>query len=301
MPYGKNFGTLRKWATEWELDMSHLAPYVPRASTPRFTEEQVRSAVAASRSWAESLRRLGYCPTGGNPRTLKKWVERWGISTAHFDPYAASSSALEQGRRREATPLDEILVENSTYSRSKVKERLYRAGLKERRCELCGQDEIWRGKRISMILDHINGVRDDNRLENLQIVCPNCAASLETHCGKNLPRREPRSCDACKTEFLPNRRDQRYCSRECGLKKKWTQEKRQEARRVERPPYEQLLAEIKRLGFLAVGRKYGVSDNAIRKWVRQYERELAVAEGRDPEAVEIPRRTWPNRKRDGEH
>ncbi|HSJ18840.1 MAG TPA: hypothetical protein VK920_12170 [Solirubrobacterales bacterium] len=67
---------------------------------------------------------------------------------------------------------------------------------------------------------------------------------------------------------------------------------------MERPPYEQLRAELEELGYLAVGRKYGVSDNAIRKWVRQYERERAIAEGRDPTVVEIPRRTWPNRRRD---
>ena len=63
-----------------------------------------------------------------------------------------------------------------------------------------------------------------------------------------------------------------------------------------RPPYEQLLAEIKRLGYLAVGRKYGVSDNAVRKWIRQYERERALAKGRDPSLAEIPRRTWPNQR-----
>jgi transposase-like protein len=51
-------------------------------------------------------------------------------------------------------------------------------------------------------------------------------------------------------------------------------------RKVERPPYEKLLAEIKATSYLAVGRKYGVSDNAVRKWVRFYEREIArVREG----------------------
>ena len=58
------------------------------------------------------------------------------------------------------------------------------------------------------------------------------------------------------------------------------------SRRVERPPYAQLAAEIDRLGYLAVGRHYGVSDNAIRKWVRQYERERrarAAADGVKPE------------------
>ena len=50
-----------------------------------------------------------------------------------------------------------------------------------------------------------------------------------------------------------------------------------EARRVERPPYEQLMREIAETNWSAVGRKYGVSDNAVRKWVRWYEAELDAA------------------------
>jgi transposase-like protein len=69
------------------------------------------------------------------------------------------------------------------------------------------------------------------------------------------------------------------------------------ARKVERPPYEALLTEVRELGYVAVGRKYGVSDNAIRKWLRQYERERAEAAGRDPAVIEIPTRTWPNQRR----
>jgi len=60
----------------------------------------------------------------------------------------------------------------------------------------------------------------------------------------------------------------------------------------------QLLDEVLEMGYRAVGRKYGVSDNAIRKWLRQHERERALAEGRSAETVEIPRRTWPNHRRD---
>jgi hypothetical protein len=109
-PRGKNFSTLRKWATVWELDVSHLPPSSPRGAGPRFSEAEARAAIAASRSWTEALRRLGYCPTGGNPRTLKKWAGRWGISTAHFDPHAASIEGLKRTQRRR--PLEEILVEN---------------------------------------------------------------------------------------------------------------------------------------------------------------------------------------------
>ncbi len=201
------------------------------------------------------------------------------------------------GRRR--IPLDAILVEGSTYSRSSLKRRLYEAGLKDRRCELCGQGEKWKGRRISLIIDHINGVRDDHRLENLRIICPNCAAGLETHCGrKNRIGIEPRSCLRCSVAFVPKYERQRYCSVYCGRRHNRTPGQKQPgARKVERPSYEALLREVLELGYLAVGRMYGVSDNAIRKWLREYEGERAVAEGRDPDSVRIPTRTWPNRGR----
>lgn len=290
-PYGKNYTTLRKWSAKWKLDASHLPPYQPRRAGPRFTETEAREAIRSSRSWNEALRRLGYCPSGANPATLKKWVKKWNISTDHFDPRAAAREALlANGPKR--SPLSDVLVEGSTYSRSNLKERLYEAGLKERRCELCGQGEEWRGARMGLILDHINGVRDDNRLENLRIVCPNCAATFDTHCGRQLRiPREPRNCLRCGASFVPKRRDHRYCSRECGRRWERAGLARPGARRAERPSLEQLLAEIKRLGYRGVGRLYGVSDNAIRKWVRDGERERAVADGRDPGNVEMPTRT----------
>jgi hypothetical protein len=294
--HGKNIATIRKWAQRWEISTTHLSDHRGRrAAAVRYTDAELEAAIAASFSWAEALRRLGYCPTGGNWKTLKRKVVERGISTDHFDPYAASR-ARGAARRR---PLNEILVENSTYSRSHLKNRLYETELKERRCELCGQDELWNGKRISLILDHINGIRDDHRLENLRIVCPNCAAGLDTHCGRNNQiDAEPRPCLRCAKAFLPNYPSQRYCSSYCGLRRKRKPAvPRPERRRAERPPYEGLRHDVETLGYRATGRKYGVSDNAIRKWIRQYERERAVAEGRDPEVVEIPTRTWPNRRR----
>lgn len=76
-----------------------------------------------------------------------------------------------------------VLCEHSTCNRLHLKRRLYKEGLKQRRCELCGQNEVWRGRAMALILDHVNGVHDDNRLQNLRIVCPNCNATLDTHCG----------------------------------------------------------------------------------------------------------------------
>ena len=243
---------------------------------PTFTESEVREAVAASLSYTEVLRRIGLRPAGGNWKTIRRYVEEvWNIPTDHFDPGAARVAALRRTHR--PRPLDEILVEHSTFHRGWLKKRLYDAGLKQPICELCGQGELWRGSRISLILDHINGCATDNRLENLRIVCPNCAATFDTHCGRlSKRRRTERPCLRCGTLFYPDYEERRYCSHEC-----FADDLRGQAqpgrRLVERPPYEELKAELAATSYLAVGRKYGVSDNAIRKWVRQYEREAELA------------------------
>ena len=77
------------------------------------------------------------------------------------------------------------MIENSTFGTTHLKERLYNEGIKERKCELCGQGEYWQGKKMSLILDHINGVHNDHRLDNLRVLCPNCNATLDTHCKGN--------------------------------------------------------------------------------------------------------------------
>lgn len=126
---------------------------------PGYTEQEARDAVAASRSYAETLRRLGLRSAGDNAKLLRRWLERRQISTDHFDRHAGLRERWSQ-----RIPLEDILVPGSSYSRGNLKRRLYRAGLKRPVCELCGQGEIWHGRPMSMILDHINGVHDDNPL-----------------------------------------------------------------------------------------------------------------------------------------
>jgi ribosomal protein S27AE len=237
---------------------------------PRYSVQEARVVVAASRSWAEALRRLGMCQGGGACSILRKYVALWNISTEHFDPYATSRT----GTRRRRRPLEEILVEHSTFHRGHLKERLYEAGLKRPVCESCGQGALWQGRIMAMILDHVNGVGDDNRLDNLRILCPNCAATLDTHCArtKRLTRVE-QQCPRCGRSFLPNRAQQRYCSPACGTRWDRQYRSRPQQRQVDRPPYAQLLREVHAVGFSATGRRYGVSDNAVRKWIRAYERQ----------------------------
>jgi hypothetical protein len=259
------------------LRRGSVRPECEHMFVPRYSESEARAAVAGSISYSEAMRRLGLRPAGGNHRHFRRYVDEiWQIPTDHFDP---SSARLVSLIRHAPVPLEDVLVEGSSYSRRNLKLRLYDTGLKERRCELCGQDEIWRGKPIALILDHINGVPDDNRLENLRIVCPNCNSTFDTHCGRKN-RAGKRDCRGCGRSFFPHYLRQKYCSAECGSKQADRVRKLKphlSTRRVERPSHEQLLSDVDSMSMVAVGHKYGVSDNAVRKWLRWYRQAAELA------------------------
>jgi hypothetical protein len=94
---------------------------------------------------------------------------------------------LKGGKRNKPSYIDlnEVLEgKHPEYSRKRIKARLFANGLKEKQCECCGND-TWNGEPIPLELDHIDGDRTNNRLENLKIICPNCHAQTETYRGKN--------------------------------------------------------------------------------------------------------------------
>jgi hypothetical protein len=220
----------------------------------KWLKENLEEIVKTSNTQKECLEKLGIRCAGGNGKTLKKYIDLYNLDTTHFNKNYDRMVELSKSKKIQTK---DILTVNSTYHRSHLKERLYKEGLKERKCEMCGQDEEWNGKKMSLILDHINGIHNDNRLENLRIVCPNCNATLDTHCGKN-EKKIKYYCE-CGNE---KNKDSKHCKK-CSSKKN---------RKVkERPSYERLKIEVKRVGYSATGRKYGVSDNTIRKWLKTYE------------------------------
>lgn len=85
-------------------------------------------------------------------------------------------------------PIEMLLVAGRTQTnRSHLKRRLIEEGLKVNRCERCGLTE-WRGEPLSMALHHRNGIGKDNRLANLELLCPNCHAQTENFAGRNVAR-----------------------------------------------------------------------------------------------------------------
>ena len=82
----------------------------------------------------------------------------------------------------------EVFVENSTYARHNLKKRILSNNLIEYKCQCCGIGPEWLGKPMPLILDHINGIHNDNRLENLRFVCSNCDSQLPTYKARNIGR-----------------------------------------------------------------------------------------------------------------
>lgn len=154
-------------------------------SKRKWTDDELIEAVNSSLSYAEALRKLNLKPAGSNYDTLKRKIKEYNLNIDHM-----TGKVWNQGERykpiKEAQPLDEILIENSTWvNTNHLKKRLLKENLKEYKCECCGNSE-WMGFPIALELHHINGIKDDLQIENLQILCPNCHAFTDNYRGKKV-------------------------------------------------------------------------------------------------------------------
>jgi hypothetical protein len=180
---------VRRRLTQLGIEHLHLAP-LPRNRPGRkrtWTDDDLRLAVATSRSVSQAIRRLGLIPAGGNYAHIQRCITRLELDTSHL---TGKGWNVGMAFRPRTIPLDEILVKGRWAGSHTLKLRLFREGLKQPRCELCGWAESAAGGRIPVELDHINGDRNDNRLENLRILCPNCHSLQPTHRGLNQRRRK---------------------------------------------------------------------------------------------------------------
>lgn len=155
----------------------------------KYEESTLRELVKKSTSMGNLLKLCNVIPAGGNYSTMKRRLLSMNIDTSHWGETMASRQGWLKGKTHDwakKMTLDQILVQNSKYGGGtlKIKNRLFKEKLFEQKCYSCGLTE-WLGHAVPLELEHINGNRFDNRIENLTIICPNCHALTSTYRGKN--------------------------------------------------------------------------------------------------------------------
>lgn len=183
VPRGGNYETVRRHIARLGLYAPHLPRHNVRAARHQVTDEQIRAAVEVSRSFADLGRRVGIYSAGRAQTTIKNRVLDLGLDTSHF-----TGAGWRLGDTRPvvpAAPLVQLLIDGRLCQTSMLKRRLIESGLKQHRCEECLYIS-WNGAPIPLELDHVNGRREDNRLENLRLLCPNCHAQTPTYRGRNI-------------------------------------------------------------------------------------------------------------------
>lgn len=137
--------------------------------------EPVDSRCARRYDWEEVQR---YYDAGHSVRDCQ---DRFGFSRQTWHA-AVNRGAIVA--RPHGLPLDELLVAGVYRARFNLKTRIVKAGLKQKLCEVCGIAAL-NGRPITLALHHVNGDRQDNRIENLQLLCPNCHSQTDTFAGRN--------------------------------------------------------------------------------------------------------------------
>lgn len=255
---------------------------------------ELQKVVTSCSRWADLCRALELKPTGGNYQRVKKIVYDNNIDTSHFSTEPWNKGKKIKTESYYFTDIKNLLIENSPHKNSsKLKKRLFREDIKQKQCEICGLTDT----SITLELHHINGDPTDNRLENLQILCPNCHSKTSNFRGKNTrihkcaselflsdeeveQRRQEKlnkrripieqrknkpviniKCLWCNKEFKPRSKQTKYCCVECYRADNASN----------RPSVLELIDKFKQYKtFVGVAKSYNITDNGVRKWCRLY-------------------------------
>ena len=136
------------------------------------TEQEIKDAISNSASMAQAADSLGLAFS-----TFKRYAVKYNV-------YDASNQA-GKGTTKIKKKLSDVFSGKVHMVTSNLRVRLIREGFKTHECEECGISE-WNGKTISLELDHVSGIRSDNSLENLKLLCPNCHSQTHTFRGRNI-------------------------------------------------------------------------------------------------------------------
>lgn len=240
----------------------------------KYTKELLEPLCKESTSVAQVLRKLGVCESGGIHSHISRTIKEYGINTSHFLGKGSNRGKPSNNKKH----WKEVLIKRESGKREsafRLRRSLIESG-REYLCEECGLGPNWNNKELRLQVDHINRDWLNDTLENLRFLCPNCHTQAPGHNGsKGLTKvtgiKYVKYGDYKKPKKPRKPREEKEKK---VIDPLWRHRAKPERRKVERPEYEVLLKDIRELGYLATGRKYGVSDNAIRKWIKFYEKTI---------------------------
>lgn len=148
----------------------------------KLTDKEFIEIVKNSKSTIEVIRLSKLIPAGGNYTTVNRRIKKLNLDTSHF-----LGRSWNKGRTfpQLRTPMEDYLNNTKRIGSHSLKLKLFSHGLKEKCCENCGL-HTWQDKQIPLELHHVDGNPENNNLENILILCPNCHALTNNYRGKNV-------------------------------------------------------------------------------------------------------------------
>lgn len=163
----------------------------------KISNRELQHVIDMSASFQDIMRYLGLVSSGASVRALKLRITEENLNIKGLEERRTAKRRQTPVISRQK-PLDQILTKGSDYCRKSLKKRLIKSGLLVNQCAECANPPEWNGKPLVLQLDHINGVNNDNRLENLRLLCPNCHTQTDNFAGRQL--RQVYLCKCGKTK-----------------------------------------------------------------------------------------------------
>lgn len=170
---------LRRFISDNAINIDHMSAV--HGLEHRFSREEVEAFVKQSQCWSDAIRASGRQFYGNMIGPFKRLVKIYEIDTSHFD----SKKAAVTNKQIKPRTLDEIFCEHSTVARAQLKRYIIESRIIEYVCQKCGNSGEWMNQPLVLQIEHINGIRNDHRLENLCFLCGNCHSQTPTYAGRN--------------------------------------------------------------------------------------------------------------------
>ena len=221
----------------------------------KISKEEAINIVKECYSIADFCRKVGWVPRGDNYKIFHKYEKEYELDTSHFTGLR-SNIGNKNNPNNEKSASD--YIKNSYVRSSTLINKLFKDGIKERKCECCGCTH-WMGKSIPLELHHKDGNHDNNSFDNLEVLCPNCHYFTDTYRGRKNKNIKEHKCKVCGKEI--SQWSKSGLCLECSHKKQ---------RHCIWPSKEELVRLLETKNISAIGKQFDVSFATVKKWIKKY-------------------------------